>query len=76
MIANSVKQDFLFGMGAGHLPRKAARIAEAHGARLVNYTEPDGRRRHWFASENMGAPFDGITAKEVLDGLRDAGMIE
>ena len=44
---------FMFGTANGHLPQRAARIAEAHGAELINYTDPNGRKRHWFASKNL-----------------------
>lgn len=72
---NQVKQDFMFGMGEGHLPRRAAHLAEAHGAKLVNHTEPGGRKRHWFVTENLGAPYDEHTAKEVLESLRTEKLI-
>jgi hypothetical protein len=65
-----VKQDFLFGMGTGHRSVSVARIAKKHGARLVNYTEPDGRKRHWFAAENLGAPHDEWRACQVLAEIR------
>jgi hypothetical protein len=57
------------------LPRAAARIAAKHDAKLVNYTEPRGERRHWFTCQNFGAPFTWNTAKAVLAELRDAGLI-
>lgn len=62
--------DYLFLMGHGHLNARAARIAENYGARLVNYTEPDGRKRHWFAGPNLGLPHDEIMAKAVRAALQ------
>lgn len=32
--------DYQFGLGRGHLPKKANTIASKHGAALVNYTDP------------------------------------
>jgi hypothetical protein len=64
------KTDYLFGVGKGHLPRRIQDIAEKHGARLINHTEPDGRRRHWFACENLGTPHDEQRAKAVLDEIK------
>ena len=61
--------EFFFGLGPGHLPRKADKIARRHGAYLVNYTERDGRKRHWFACRNRGAPFDQAVARAVLADL-------
>lgn len=68
-------KDHLFGVGRGHLPQKADTIARQHGARLVNYTEPNGARRHWFACESKGSPFDTNTARETVAALRRAGLI-
>jgi hypothetical protein len=79
--------EHLFGLGAGHLPQKANTIAERHGARLCNYTDPGckcGRgclrdcpasRRHWFAGPNRGEPFDGTMANGVMCDLRAAGIV-
>ena len=66
---------YLFALGPGHLPTRADRIARRHGARLVNYTEPSGQRRHWFACPNLGAPFDAARAAAVLADLRAAGIL-
>ena len=59
-----------------------ARIAKAHGADLVNYTEPGCRcgwgcsegkcpagKRHWFATDNLGEPHDSAVAREVLAAI-------
>lgn len=58
--------EYLFGLGAGHLGKRAAKIAKRHGAALVNYTEPNGMKRHWFESENRGEPFDSALARAVM----------
>ena len=65
--------DFQFGMGSGHLPKKADTIARKHGARLVNYTEPNGYKRHWFTCDNLGSPHDYERAQAVLGAL---GLLE
>lgn len=66
---------YQFGLGPGHLPRAAASIAARHGAKLVNYTEPRGEKRHWFTCANFGFPFNRDTASAVIAELRDAGLI-
>jgi hypothetical protein len=70
--------EFFFGTGRGHLPQRAARIARAHGATLVNTWEPGCQcghgchdecpecRRHWFAGPNRGEPFDSALARAVM----------
>lgn len=63
-----------FGLGRGHLPEEADQIARRHDARLVNYTEPNGEKRHWFTTQNLGDPFDRATAQAVLADLEDAGI--
>lgn len=65
--------EFMFGSGPGHLTNSANEIAEKHDAWLVNYTEPRGEKRHWFATKNLGNPFDGATAKAVLADVEAAG---
>jgi len=67
--------DFMFGLGPGHLPQHADAIAARHGASLVNYTEPNGDKRHWFACVNRGEPCDGDTARAVLADLVAEGLI-
>lgn len=80
-----------FGQGKGHLGRRAAAIARRMGAELVNYADPGcgcgwscvagargdckARRRHWFTTRNRGEPFNGNTAREVVNALRQAGEI-
>jgi hypothetical protein len=51
---NHACNDYLFGMHEGHLNAQAERIAKAHGCTLVRYREPDGSRRGWFATPNVG----------------------
>lgn len=63
-----------FGLGPGHLPEQADEIAERHGAWLVNFTEPDGTKRHWFACRDRGEPFNGQTAAAVRADLRKEGI--
>lgn len=63
-----------FGLGSGHLPQKADKIAQKHGACLTNYTEPRGRRRHWFSCDNRGEPCDSETARAVIAALDAAGI--
>lgn len=65
----------IFGQGPGHLPQRADEIAERRGAWLVNFTDPNGTKRHWFACKNKGEPFNGRTAAAVLDDLMRAGLI-
>ncbi len=61
--------EFFFGLGPGHLGKRAARIARKHDAALVNYTEPNGTKRHWFRARNTGAPFDQKLAAVVLQEI-------
>jgi hypothetical protein len=67
--------EYFFGGGSGHLPfTKVERIAQRHDAALVNYTEPTGEKRHWFATRNYGTPFNEATAKAVVGDLKKAGL--
>ena len=74
--------EYMFGLGTGHLPKKAAKIARKHGATLVNYTDAQDRcghgcrpytcpasRRHWFTGPSRGEPFDGALARAVAADL-------
>ena len=65
--------EYLFGTHTGHLTAAADRIAKRHGANHVNYTEPGGQRRGWFACQNRGDPFDGATARAVAAEIEQAG---
>lgn len=79
--------EYYFGVGKGHLGRRADKIAAKHGATLVNHTDPGCRcgygctsdcpenRRHWFACNNLGEPFNSATARAVESDLRKAGII-
>lgn len=78
--------EFLFGLGAGHLSAKVAKIAKANGAVLVNYTDPGcscghgcardckANRRHWFATPNRGNPHNQNTEAAVRAALSAAGI--
>ena len=68
--------DYCFGLHNGHLTAKADRIAARYGAWHINYTEPSGWRRGWFACPNRGSPFDSNTAAKVWADLDKAGGIE
>jgi hypothetical protein len=68
--------EHFFGLHRGHLTAKADRIARKHGASHVNYTEPRGEKRWWFACRNRGEPFDSSTAKAVLADIEAAGGFE
>ena len=78
----SNQSEYFFGLGPGHLGRREARIAQKHGATLVNYTDPQcvcgggcvmgecpGSRRHWFAGPNRGEPWDRRLAARVALAL-------
>lgn len=65
--------EHMFGVHSGHLTAKADLIAKRHGAWHVNYTEPRGRRRGWFACPNRGSPFDQAVANAVWDDIDAAG---
>lgn len=62
-------------LGKGHLPTKAGKIANFFGATLVNYTEPNGHKRHWFAVADRGEPFNSIVSGEVRKALAAAGYL-
>ena len=64
--------EHLFGLGMGHLSKRAERAAERGGATLVNYTEPRGEKRHWFAGPNRGEPDDSEMARRVMAAVRAA----
>lgn len=84
-----MSSEYMFGGGRGHLSRKADEIAGRHGASLCNYTDTSctcGKgcrphscpksRRHWFATVNMGDPFNTQTAVAVIEELRAEGLIK
>ena len=68
--------EYLFGVGVGHLGKKAARIAKMHGVELINFNDPGCRcgygcigdncpatARHWFAGHQAGTAVEA--AKQV-----------
>lgn len=61
---------YFFGLGPGHLSSKFDKIAKKHGASLVNYTEPNGIKRHWFECRNLGYPFDRAIELAVLKEIK------
>jgi len=67
--------EHFFGLGDGYMPAAADEVARKHGACLVNYTEPHGKRRHWFACPNRGEPFDSSTANAVMADIEAAGIV-
>lgn len=69
--------EYMFGPGKGHLPEaEVDALLEDVGAWVVNYTEPRGERRHWFACRNLGHPFDRDTERAAMALLREAGYID
>lgn len=67
--------EYMFGLGPGHLGERARKIAKTHGVELVNYTEPRGEKRHWFAGPNRGAPFDERLARDTMTALEMEGTL-
>jgi hypothetical protein len=65
--------DYLFGLHDGHLTAVADQIAGRHGAWHVNYTEPCGERRGWFACPNRGPSFYQVIARAVMADIDRAG---
>ncbi len=78
---------YMFGLGPGWLPSKVEKIAQAHGAELVNYTDASCNcgygcspytckraRRHWFTCQNLGEPHNSATAHEVIAAI-EAGVL-
>lgn len=73
--------EYMFGLGDGWMPKSAAKIAEKHGAVLVNYCDPGCKcgygcsgdcpacKRHWFAG-----PFDGQLGSAVMAEIEKAGI--
>ncbi len=68
--------EYFFGLHDGHLKAVADKIAKKHGAEHVNFTEPTGRERGWFAGPNRGEPFDSRLASIVMADIDKAGGIE
>jgi hypothetical protein len=68
--------EYLFGLHNGHLTAVADQIAGRHGAWHINYTEPCGERRGWFACPNRGPSFYQVIARAVMADIDRAGGIE
>ena len=68
--------EYFFGLHDGHLRTAADKIANKHGAEHVNFTEPTGRKRGWFAGPNRGEPFDSRLASAVMADIDRAGGVE
>ena len=68
--------EYLFGLHNGHLTAAADQIAGRHGAWHVNYTEPCGDRRGWFACPNRSRSFYQVIAEAVMADIHRAGGIE
>lgn len=66
--------EYMFLLVEGHMPERADEIARKHGATLVNYTEENGRERHWFAGPNKGSPSDSWLRDAVLTDLKSEGL--
>jgi hypothetical protein len=65
--------EFMFGVSREKPTRKAAklmnRIAERHGAYLVEVQLPGTGYQRWFAGPNRGNPFDEAMARAVYDDI-------
>jgi hypothetical protein len=61
-----------FGLYQGHLTARLVKRVEAMFSHVsvVNYTEPRGEKRGWFAGPNRGDPYDRIMAESVLAYVR------
>jgi hypothetical protein len=70
--------EYLFGVSRQKPTRKAAKkmeqIAKRHGAWLIEARIPGTGYQRWFASPNLGDPFDRARAKRVHDDLVKAGI--
>ncbi len=67
--------EYMFGLHYGHYPKRADKIARKYGAVHVNYTEPNGQKRGWFAGPNRGTPFDQRMADAVFADLDRAKIL-
>lgn len=68
--------NYCFGAHDGHLSAVADRIAKRHGCVHVNYDDPTGTRRGWFAGPNRGFPFDDQLAAAVRADIDRHGGLE
>ena len=68
---------YFFAVGNGRIGRRREasidRIAQRHEAQFIAVRMPEGNR-YWFECENRGSPFDGQTAKAVVNDLKSAGL--
>lgn len=64
---------FHFGVCRDKPTRREAKrmetIARKHGADLVEAKVPGDRYLRWFEAQNRGEPFNGATAKAVLEAV-------
>ena len=60
--------EYFFGLYRGHLSARLVKRVETRfpHVSVVNYTEPRGEKRGWFAGPNRGDPFDRHMATTVL----------
>lgn len=63
---------YMFTPFRGHLSAALVKKIERKFPRVavVNYTEPRGEKRGWFAGPNRGEPFDRDLAREVGEFAR------
>jgi hypothetical protein len=77
---------FLFGVGKGHLSKRACYLARRKGAEVVNTIEPqcqcghgcapfkcNSAKKHWMEANNRGNPFDQRLEQAVMDSIRTSG---
>lgn len=71
--------EYHFGTGNGKITdsafKRLDRIARKHGATFTRVTLPGDGPRYWFSCPNLGHPFDGATARAVLDAVDAAGIV-
>jgi hypothetical protein len=70
-----MSDEFFMCCGSGHLPDQADEIARQYDACLVNYTEPNGEKRHWFVAESWGPDDARKTEAALWDELVEAGLV-
>jgi len=69
---------FLLGNGRvpDHVAEAVDAVAARHDAHLCRHDDPATGWRYWLACDNRGAPFDGRTARAVVDDLDAAGLLD
>jgi len=60
---------YFFDLGPDHVSDTVREAAERASGHAVNYTEPNGEKRHCFEVPNMGAPFDEMNANKVREAV-------